>query len=308
MGMLPHSIFTIAPEREGEFDTSLNDYALIFSDDRKWKFCADPDPKARNIYVSRGAIELIWCASLAHYCFYKSALAGKEFKEAGELNPNDDPKTCAALKLLRWALCVQLEDNTPSAWPKDWPRPLESPPLGSDENIADEICLVACAYLLHHELAHIRIFGHSASVDDEISIAQEKEADIAAGEWILDRVDDDGRFSKRILGVTQALLLTTVYGLYGGCLGGKRHPFSYDRLTSILSRFLGHDPHVAKTFAFGILSLHFQNSRRNMVKNAFDEFEDALEAICDQLADEVHSGCPAPEHKLCECYKPREKT
>lgn len=153
------------------------------------------------------------------------------------------------------------------------------------------------AFLLHHELAHIR-GGHATFTKEQlqdpkiaaISVAQEKEADIAAAEWVLDGVDVESPvFVKRMLGIVQGFLLTTAMGLYGGHLGGKTHPFSYDRLTNMLSRFLGNANHVTKGIAFAVLDLHFNNSGRKLTKQAFADPEEALEALCDQLAHEVHA-------------------
>src|SRR5438046_4085530 len=65
---LATSVFTIAPERQAEFDTTLDNFDLIYTTERRWKFCADP--ATREVFVSRGAVELLWCASLAHFLFY----------------------------------------------------------------------------------------------------------------------------------------------------------------------------------------------------------------------------------------------
>ena len=96
-------------------------------------------------------------------------------------------------------------------------------------------------------------------------------------------------FVKRMLGIVQGVLLTTAMGLYGGNLGGNSHPFSYDRLTSLLNRFLGNANHITKGMAFAILDLHFQNSGRKLNKQVFADPEEALDSLCNQLADEVRA-------------------
>jgi hypothetical protein len=294
---LPNSIFTIAPERQAEFDTALNDFDLIFVSERRWKFCAYPERTPREIWISRGAVELIWGASLAHFLFYTRMIQRKKFDRPTEIDPHSDPTVSNALLLLRWAIDCQLKNDEADNWPTSLPCPLQSPPRESDENVADELCLVTGAFLLHHELAHIR-GGHATFTKEQlqdpkiaaISVAQEKEADIAAAEWVLDGVDVESPvFVKRMLGIVQGFLLTTAMGLYGGHLGGKTHPFSYDRLTNMLSRFLGNANHVTKGIAFAVLDLHFNNSGRKLTKQAFADPEEALEALCDQLAHEVHA-------------------
>jgi Peptidase U49 len=290
MAKIADTVFTIAPERKSEFETGLGNFDLILVNQRAWKFCADP--VRREIFVSRGAVELIWSASLAHFAFYTGVVQGKRFDQETEIDPKSDARVGTALSLLRWALLCQLSHQEADDWPNDLPRPLVNPAAESDENVADEICLATAAYLLHHELAHIRL-GHRADVSDDISISQEKDADIAAADWVIGRMSvADKRFLKRLLGIVQAMVLTTAYGLYGGCLGGQRHPFSYDRLSSLLSRFLGDTEHLTKAFAFAVLSLHLQNSGRHLRKQEFTDFGEALEEICDQLACEVHMQGP----------------
>jgi hypothetical protein len=294
---VPNSVFTIAPERQAEFDISLNDFDLIFVGQRRWKFCAYPERTPPEVWVSRGAVELMWCASLAHFLFYTRLIQGKRFDRPAEIDPQSDAAVRNSLHLLRWAVKCQLDHDESDNWPPNLPCPLVAAPRESDENVADELCLVSCAYFLHHELAHIRL-RHVAITAEQLenpemaalSLSQEREADIAAAEWVLDRIDvDSPLFVKRILGIVQGFLLTTAMGLYGGNLGGKTHPFSYDRLTSLLDRFLGKAPHITKGIAFAVLDLHFQNSGRTLRRQVFADPEEALDALCTQLAEEVRA-------------------
>lgn len=286
MRHLSDAPFLIAPERSREFDTELGHFDLIYLPSRKWKFCADP--ATREVFVSRGAIELLWCSSLAHFSFYSRVVAGKRFDAAGEVDLRADPVLKAHLELLAWSIGCQLNKDERDDWPGHLPRPLPNPPRNSDENVADELTLAAGGFLLHHELAHVRN-RHSAPVSDELSLQQEKEADIAAAEWVLDGLCDchDPRFTKRMLGIVNALLLTAAMSLHGNRLGGRTHPCSHDRLSSLIERFLGKEEHVARAFAWAVLSLHFQVSRRVIKGTEFEDFRDGLESICDQLAGEA---------------------
>jgi hypothetical protein len=294
---LPNSVFTIAPERQAEFEVSLSDYDLIVVNQRRWTFCAYPERTPGEIWVSRGAVELIWCASLAHFLFYTRLIQGRRFEQPTEIDPQADAAVRDSLHLLRWAIQCQLNHDESDNWVPDLPRPLQEPPQESDERVADELCLVSCAYFLHHELAHIRLDHATFTAKElenpdvaELSIAQEKEADIAAAEWVLDRIAvESPMFVKRMLGIVQGFLLTTAMGLYGGNLGGRTHPFSYDRLTSLLDRFLGEASHVTKAIAFAVLDLHFQNSGRTLRRQSFAHQEEALDALCTQLAEEVRA-------------------
>lgn len=281
------SVFRIAPEREKEFSTTLTNFDLIYFNERPWKFCANP--KTREVFASRGAVELIWCASMAHLLFYERLIQGKRFDKPTTIDPQSDPLVHNALELLRWALNCQFTGDNSDNWPSNTPKPVATPTQGSYEEYANELCLVSCAFLLHHELVHIRNH-HLAGVGGDWSLSQEKESDIAAAEWMLDGIDEsDPRFVKRMLGIVQANLLATTYGLYGGNLGGNSHPFSYDRLTSLIDRFRCPHSHDIKAFAFAVLDLHFQNTGRRLRKTKFNDFAEALDAICDQLAEEFQA-------------------
>jgi hypothetical protein len=282
---LAHSIFNVAPERGEEFNTALDDFDLVYVAQRAWKFCADPE--RREITVSRGAVELVWCMSLAHFAFYSRLIAGKKFDHPVEIDPQSDPSVRDSLRLLRWAIECQLKGDESDDWLAGCPQPRPSSLMESNEAVADELSLVTCAYLLHHELAHIRL-RHSAAVDDCLSRSQEKDADIEAAQWVLDGIDPQGPvFKKRALGIVQGFLLGTVMGLYRNDFGGTRHPYSYDRLASFLHRVLSGADHVAWAFAFAVLDLHFNNSGRMLPKQDFADSREALEAICDQLAEET---------------------
>ena len=48
--------------------------------------------------------------------------------------------------------------------------------------------------------------------------------------------------------------------------------------------------------AFAVLALHFQNSGRHMKKGKFLDFAEALEALCDQIANEILADQIVPRH------------
>ena len=282
---LENSIVNIAPERKAELNSFLGGFSLIYSGKRKWGFSADSLKK--EISVSRGSVELLWCASLSHFVYYEHFFQGKLYNQPTVIDPNSDPRVFNALKLLHWAINNQKIGNEDDDWPPILPCPQQSALKKSDENVADELCLVSCAFILHHELAHLRL-NHSADVDDALSLMQEKEADIAAAEWLLDGIDEDTPlFTKRMFGIVQAGLTTTALGLCVGNLGGKRHPFSYDRLSSLINRFMPDNVDIIKSFVFAVLNLHFQYSGRELKRTGFQDQEEALEYICNELADEM---------------------
>jgi hypothetical protein len=166
MNGLEASLYTIAPERKQQWDTPRDDFDLIYRSDRPWE--ASANAKSREIFISRGTVELLWSASLAHHCFYTRLIAGRNFENGVTIDPQSDATVIKSLTLLKCALECQ-NGSLADDWPDDLPRPIENPVADSDESAADELCRAAAAFILHHEHAHIML-GHPPDVDNQLSI------------------------------------------------------------------------------------------------------------------------------------------
>jgi len=281
---LPDSIFNIAPERIADEKEEFKKFTLFYTDHPEWSLWCDTNK--RNLNISRGAVELIWCASLAHIIFYTECIMGKNFDHPTFIDFQSRPRTRDSLKLLGWAIDRECKKTGSDTWPQGLPCPSACPVDQSDEHIANEMCLASCAFLFHHELAHIRL-KHGRTKDAAMNIEQENDADTAAINHILSGIEQtDSRFIKRMLGIVQAYLLTNAVGLYGGNLGGGSHPFSYNRLSAFLDRIHVDGGHIGYAIAFAVLLLHFQNSGRNWEMGEYADSKEALEALCDRIAAE----------------------
>jgi len=93
----------------------------------------------------------------------------------------------------------------------------------------------ALAFIFLHELAHLK-YGHIKCGGD-ISIQQEKEADLFAAEWLIDSLQN--KLSKRmasLYGIAIALLWLTVRDIFLGPQQSSNHPPGYDRLFQVLNQ------------------------------------------------------------------------
>jgi hypothetical protein len=201
-------------------------------------------------------------------------------ESGAEVDLRAKPALEEAVQLLDWAFDSWLNGET-EAWPEGLPRPVAGPQTGSDHHVADELCLCATAYLLHHELSHLSL-KHTAGDDPE----KERDADYAAADWILNGVgEEDDRFKKRILGVALTLLVTVQNGIHSGHYGGQSHPRSFDRLIHTLDRHVRNQNHVVWFFAATMLKLHLDNTERcllipegpfNSGRHCVDSYVEAL--------------------------------
>jgi hypothetical protein len=100
----------------------------------------------------------------------------------------------------------------------------------------------ASAWVLLHELGHLTL-GHTYK-EGYPSLAQEKEADRFAAEWMADSASDsrgeEREFDRlgAIFGIAIALLWLTVFNVYFGPKEAKTHPEGYDRLFQVLDQII----------------------------------------------------------------------
>ena len=87
--------------------------------------------------------------------------------------------------------------------PEALDRMLNDPAIENDAIAAEEGFRRAVAWMIHHELAHIRL-GHSDAVDADI-IAQEREADCLAIDWLLSGQTEEAELIASIYGITVGL-------------------------------------------------------------------------------------------------------
>lgn len=255
MNYIPDALINVAPENKYKFEKEYPEFTLEFLDSKNWLL--EVNPISRTIYLSRKVVEIFWAVSFGYFTFYKRVMSGKLITEPVIVDLTKDPELLKSVQLLNWIYHSWI-NNDSEEWPDQLPKPIENPPMDSMEKVADELCLCSVAYLLHHELAHIRLL-HSG----ESEIHSEKEADYEATEWLLnhDIPEDDMRFTKRAFGIALAFEVLTARGIYTGNYGGKTHPYSYDRLYNNLDRYLPNPLHIIWAFLSSVLKLHLDNAK-----------------------------------------------
>jgi hypothetical protein len=278
---LPSALVNIAPEREGELRAVSEGLSLAIVDDPM--FVCHYTPRAKRITISSGAVEVLWAASHAYIVLHDRILAQTHLAEPLAVDLHADRVVSDAVVLLRWGF-DRFVAKTSAAWPDELLRPIDSPPYGSPENAADELALCAVAFLLHHELAHHRL-GHPLTMDLPWKLDQERDADYAAADWILQGVpEDDARFTKRALGIATALAVSAAYGVHTDRHDGETHPRSFDRLFHTLSRHIRDDGNKVWAFVVGILALHMTDAGFTLPSVIHASFKSCVDSYVEILA------------------------
>jgi hypothetical protein len=278
MSHIHKALVNIAPENKERFDTEYPDFILEYIDTANWILKVDTATK--HIKISRRVAEIFWAVSYGYITFYTKAIQGKKIIKKTEINLHEDEEISKAISLIKWIYesWLNKEDNP---WPEDLPKPIENSQKGIMENVADELCLCSIAYLIHHELAHIKLL-HSGNSNIEL----EKEADSEATDWLLNHSLDewDYKFIKRALGIAVAFEVITARGIYTGDFGGVTHPYSYDRLYQNLDNYI-HDPlHIVWSLLASTLKLHLDNKNIPTPEISYENFKECVNNYIDILS------------------------
>lgn len=237
------SPFRVAPEAAAALDAFLraNDLVLEITDDPT--VFAEVIPPRGPIRIGIHALDLLWAAAHSYLVLFdeheKANRRGAELFEVGATT-----RTRSAFELYRWAL-EQYLSRTTSAWPSPSILPLASPECGTEAHATNELFLVAIAWIIHHEIAHVRLKHDNLFVRP---IEEETAADKQATLWVCTGTEISSELQKRALGMATAILVLAACDLKTARTASVTHPLSFERLMLSLDHSgLAED---SKVFAF----------------------------------------------------------
>jgi len=272
------AIVNLALERNNEFDHELGSFTLIYDDTHLWKLNVNVD--SREIRISRKVVEVLWASVYAYFVVYNDVIRYQDPTKQGLVDLTTNDRTSKSCKLLRWAFESRINESK-DEWPDDLPMPTAIPEPESEEHVANEFALGAIAFMLHHELSHIRL-GHQPPSN----IEDEREADAVALDWVFSKADysNERLIQKKALCCAVGLADLCAFGIHTGYFNGVDHPASYDRLVYGLRRVIEDDCHVSWFFVSAILSLHMTNAGYSMPTTVYDTPYAYVEDIANQLS------------------------
>lgn len=256
----------------------LNAVRFEITDLGRWQFHYRPD--VQRVVVSRKALEIVWASCHAYLVAYRRAFEDTPGTERAILDVEGDAELNAAFDLLGWAQNDwNMGADTP--WPAGLPAPVEEDDVGAPFYHSSQLCKIALAFLLHHELAHHRLGHHSSEVQTE------HDADYGAASWLLGELDEaDSRFIFRAWGVTVALGMITGSGIHRMELSAGSHPRPFDRLYQTLARVTTFGHHPAWLMAVVVLRLHLDSSHIDVPSlESYYDARSAVDAWIEALAE-----------------------
>ena len=281
------SIISIAPEKASGTQDLIKRRSVEFrlKDTRKFAFSAKYGDSGCVVNASVQGLEFVWVLSYAYYVFYQYSQR-PENREKGSLCFSDYPATCRAAKLLQWIVDRERSAGMGEPWPSGCPRPQRLPeapdsPEISEVSFASELFLCAMGWILHHELAHIKLGHRGFSV---LSIKEETCADKLATETLLDGVTDSTISEKRGLGIAIALLAISCLELEvrvvrnNGFLSS--HPKTATRLYDALNHPAIANAPVVLDFTLYMLKMHFDHLEIELTETEFPDRMSCLSAYC----------------------------
>lgn len=246
------SAFRIAPERESELAEwrDLNGLAIVLADSPNLNISVCLSK--REITINIASLEFLWASAHAHLMLYdeycKAQRQGNQQFDTG-----GNPRTRNALNLLTWATNNLLTQGA-EPWPSTLPYPVQFPTQRSDVHVTNELFLCETAWIIHHEIAHIRL-DHQPVITIR-SIDEEKEADISATKWILDKSLAPQESRKRTFGIAAAIL--ALQGINNPTQFNvlQTHPNTFERIDYCLTE--ADVPEDDEVYAFSSVIMQIQ--------------------------------------------------
>jgi hypothetical protein len=202
MGAIAGAPFKIAPEREQELAELRDELGTGITIEDRPGFVFNVNLQTHEITTSVATLEYLWCSTYAHLILYKEYTAAQRRADA-KFNMGGNVRSRSAIDLLNWSI-NNIFGQGNAAWPPKLPRPASSNNAALDIKLANEIFLSGVAWIIHHELAHLRL--QHPPIRSSRSHVEEREADLAATKWILDQSKVPKESRKRMLGIAVAIL------------------------------------------------------------------------------------------------------
>jgi len=248
---LVNVVHTIAPEKS-ESLKEIDKLKINFLNDKGFSFRVNT--QENEMKLPTVALEYVWCSCYTFYIMYQEYTNAKKSNlDATQFNIKGNDRRREALDLYQWGQ-KRLQQEVP--------EPLRNknitPELKNNEDIdvANELYLASMAWILHHELAHIRLKHPNSPINHEEEKQQEIEADNSATKWILEGICDEDMIQKRGLGIAIATLILTSQDILAGEFKEKTHPKSFQRLYDALKAYFKDEDHLVYAFSSTILYLN----------------------------------------------------
>lgn len=242
--------FAVAPEREQDLVAGAPTFSLALSDDKGFHIRVNMSTHEATLPIA--TLEYIWTCAHLLWVLYQEYIEAQQ-KGESQIDVSTRPSICTALDAFNWA-----RNNQAISGVQRWPEGLPMPARGDCVDaiaVANELFLVAVAWIIHHEIAHVR--ERHPMLHKSYAIQQEIEADQIATDWVLGECHNPEQRKKRQLGMVTALMAMQLLDEPPGANTYiSSHPPTVERLYACLERAKVDDNGVPRAFA--AVAMHFQ--------------------------------------------------
>ncbi|WP_166267123.1 phage exclusion protein Lit family protein [Marinobacter caseinilyticus] len=250
--------FSIVPERKHELGDWVDSEGVTLDFIDRPSFTFHVYTQKKTVQTSIATLEYLWATSHVHLVLYDEYGQAQRRGDT-QFNTGGNHRSRSALEIAKWAVENLLSTGV-QPWPESFIRPHSHPENCSDVHTANELFLCAFAWMMHHELAHVRL-GHNEAITSR-SLEEEKEADVEATKWILSQCSDSAQAQKRIYGVVAAILALQAISSPSGNSIMQTHPPTFERLDYCLFES-GVDPDN-EAYAFAACIMQIQLAARGV--------------------------------------------
>jgi hypothetical protein len=249
--------YSIAPEREAELSelSAQHKFEIELSDAKG--FAIGVVIETGLIRAPIAALEFLWATAYTHYVLY-SEYADAQHAGMTQVKLGSSERSEKALRLFNWAN-ANMRRTATETWPSDLPRPEAAPEPRSDIHVANEAFLIALAFIMHHEIAHVRLQHPPVAMFN--ALQEEREADRAATKWVIEGAGTPAELDKRLFGIAIAILALNAEETFTTrSIARTTHPHAFERLDECLTAAGVPEDHKVYAFAACLLQLHLNHS------------------------------------------------
>lgn len=241
--------FAIAPERDQELLAEAPTFSLALSDDKGFYIRVNMSTHEATLPVA--TLEYLWACAHMFWVLYQEYIAAQQQGDT-QLDLSSRRNVCDAVDIFNWARNNQAVSGV-ERWPQTLPRPTRET-TDSAISVANELFLISVAWIIHHEIAHVR--AKHPAMHRNYAVKQEVEADEMATDWILEKCENAELSKKRQLGMVTALLAMQLLDEPPDVdTYVSTHPPTVERLYSCLERARVNDDGAPRAFAAVALQL-----------------------------------------------------
>ena len=275
------SLRQATPQREAELLKLIQRWNIRFTLDEK-SLIPDfwADVHSGEINVPRRCLFRIKGSAYAYYSAFGAMVALHNRANDAELSSRLDKASALLTWAVRTDIATALDDGSQyssGSIPPEFDELCRNCLKPEQVEIAEEVFRMSVIWILHHEIAHIRLQHTSPAGAD--SIREEFEADKAAIEWLVD--DSHLNASERLLhrlAVAVGLGWLSAFNVYLEEDTGMTHPPECERFiagTEVLAATGGDEAEWSWAACQAVLLLHAQNAGLDVkpehMKGSFEE-------------------------------------